>query len=40
LDNVIKKGKNKLNNQQITEVVYKINCNDCDNVYIDKQKDI
>jgi len=38
LDNVIKRGKDKLNNQQITEVVYKINCNDCDKVYIGQTK--
>jgi len=38
LDNVIKRGKDRLNNQQVTEVVYKINCNDCDKVYIGQTK--
>jgi len=33
LDNVIKRGKDRLNNQQVIEVVYKINCNDCEYIY-------
>jgi len=38
LNNVIKRGKDRLNDQQITEVIYKINCNDCDKVYIEQTK--
>jgi len=38
LDNIIKRGKNRLNDQQVTEVLYKINCNDCDKVYIGQTK--
>jgi len=38
LDNVIKRGKERLNDQQITEVVYKINYNDCDKAYIGQTK--
>jgi len=38
LDNVIKRGKDRLNNQQVIEVVYKMNCNDCDKVYIGQTK--
>jgi len=39
LDNVIKRGKDRLNDQQvITKVVYKINCNNCDKVYIGQTK--
>jgi len=38
LDNIIKRGKDRLDNQQVTEVVYKINCNKCDKVYIGQTK--
>jgi len=38
LDNIIKRGKDRLDNQQETEVVYKINCNNCDKVYIGQTK--
>jgi len=33
-DMLIKKGKDQLKNSQVTEVVYKLNCNNCDRVYI------
>jgi len=41
LDINIRKDKDRLNAQQVTEIVYKINCRDCDDVYIlDRQRDI
>jgi len=38
LDTVIKKGKDRLDDQRKTEVVYKIECKDCDQVYINQTK--
>jgi len=38
LDTIIWKGKDRFDAQQETEVVYKINCNDCDKVYIGQTK--
>jgi len=38
LDTVIKKGKDRLDNRRKTEVVYKIECKDCDQVYIGQTK--
>jgi len=38
LNTIIKKGKDKLNVNQNTEVVYKINCKDCDQAYIGQTK--
>jgi len=38
LNMLIKKGKDQLNNSQATEVVYKLNCNNCDKVYIGQTK--
>jgi len=38
LNNLIKKGKDQLMNSQETEVVYKLNCNNCDKVYIGQTK--
>jgi len=38
LDTLIKKGKDRLKDSQITEVVYKLNCKDCDKVYIGQTK--
>jgi len=35
---MLKRGKDRLNDHQVTEVVYKINCNDCDKVYIGQTK--
>jgi len=33
-----KKGKDKLKDSQLTEIVYKLNCKDCDKVYIGQTK--
>jgi len=38
LDNIIKKGKDRLTDSQLTEIVYKLNCKDCDKVYIGQTK--
>jgi len=38
LDLFIKKGKDRLKTQQSTEVVYKINCKNCDQVYVGQTK--
>jgi len=38
LDNMIIKGKDRLEDRQKTEVVYKIACKDCDQVYIGQTK--
>jgi len=38
LDLFIKKGKDSLKPQQSTEIVYKINCKNCDQVYIGQTK--
>jgi len=38
LNNLIKKGKDKLKDLQTTEVVYKINCKHCDKAYIGQTK--
>jgi len=38
LDSMIKKDKDSLKDYQLTEVVYKINCKDCDQVYIGQTK--
>jgi len=38
LDTIIRKGKDRLDAQQVTEIVYKINCEDCDKVYIGQTK--
>jgi len=38
LNRLIKKGKDQLKNSQVTEVVYKLNCNKCDKVYIGQTK--
>jgi len=38
LDLLIKKGKDRLKPQQSTEIVYKINCKNCDQVYIGQTK--
>jgi len=34
LDSIIRKDKDSLKDYQMTEIVYKINCKDCDQVYI------
>jgi len=38
LDTVIRKGKDKLDDRQTTEIVYRINCRDCNKVYIGQTK--
>jgi len=38
LDTIIRKGEDRLDAQQVTEIVYKINCRDCDKVYIEQTK--
>jgi len=38
LNNIIKKGKDKLDNKMNTGVVYKLECNDCEKVYIGQTK--
>jgi len=38
LDLIIKKGKDKLNTNQNTEIVYKMNCMNCDQAYIGQTK--
>jgi len=38
LNCLIKKGKDQLNKAQVTEVVYKLNCKNCDKVYIGQTK--
>jgi len=38
LDILIKKGKDRLKDSQLTELVYKLNCKDCDKVYIGQTK--
>jgi len=38
LDTIILKGKDRLDTQRETEIVYKINCKDCDKVYIGQTK--
>jgi len=38
LDFIIKKGKDKLNANRNTEVVYKINCKNCNQAYIGQTK--
>jgi len=38
LNSIIRKGKDSLKDYQMTEVVYKINCKDCDQVYIGQTK--
>jgi len=38
LDTIIRKGKDRLDAQRVTEIVYKINCKDCDKVYIGQTK--
>jgi len=38
LNMLIKKGKNQLENSQLTEIVYKLNCNNCDRVYTGQAK--
>lgn len=35
---IIRKGKDRLNNNKRTEVVYKINCADCNATYIGQTK--
>jgi len=37
LDTIIRKGKDRLD-AQVTEIVYKINCKDCDKVYTGQTK--
>jgi len=37
LDSIIKKGKDRLDARQNTDIVYKIECINCDQVYIDKK---
>jgi len=38
LDSIIKKGKDRLDTRLNTDIVYKINCKDCDQVYIEQTK--
>jgi len=38
LNNLIRKGKDKLNDMQTTNIVYKLNCKHCDKVYIGQTK--
>jgi len=38
LDTLIKSGKDKLDLQRVTEIVYKINCKNCDMAYIGQTK--
>jgi len=38
LDTVIRKGKDRLDDRRKTEVVYKIECKDCDQIYIGQTK--
>jgi len=38
LDSIIKKGKDRLDTTLNTDIVYKINCLDCDQVYIGQTK--
>jgi len=38
LDTLIKSGKDKLDLQRVTEIVYKINCKNCDRAYIGQTK--
>jgi len=38
LTSIIKKGKDKLDTKMNTDVVYKLDCNDCDKVYIGQTK--
>jgi len=38
LDTLIKKGKDRLKDFQLTEIVYKLNCKDCDKMYIEQTK--
>jgi len=38
LDIIIKKGKDRLESQRVTEIVYKINCKNCEKVYIGQTK--
>jgi len=38
LDTLIKKGKDSLKDSQLTEVVYKLNCKDCDKAYVGQTK--
>jgi len=38
LDTIIRKGKDRLDDRRKTEVVYKIECKDCDQVHIGQTK--
>jgi len=38
LDTIIKKGKDKLETQQVTEIVYRINCKNCNGAYVGQTK--
>jgi len=38
LDTVIRKGKDRIDKKRVTEVVYKIDCINCDKVYIGQTK--
>jgi len=38
LDTIVKKGKDKLDTQQETEIVYRINCKNCDKAYVGQTK--
>jgi len=38
LDTIVKKGKDKLETQRVTEIVYRINCKNCDKAYVGQTK--
>jgi len=38
LNNLTRKGKDKLNDMQTTDIVYKLNCKHCDRFYIGQTK--